>query len=641
MTITITFPDGAKKQFKSGITALEVAQSISEGLARAALDFKVNDTSVHSDTKITESCRFRVITFKDKEGQEALRHSCAHLLAASVIELYHGAENAIGPPIEEGFYQDFELPCHVSEADFPKIEEKMCEIAKTWQSMDGREVTVHEALKQFKWNKYKTELINEFAEGGKKLTFYTAGHFIDLCKGGHLLNPGKYVKYFKLLSVAGAYWRGSEKNKMLTRIYGTAFPSKKELDQYLQNLEEAKKRDHRVLVKKFDLGSFHEESPGSFFYHPKGAVIFRELQNFIRDEYWKRGFSEVITPLVYDKSLWETSGHWQFYKENMFLLTVDGREVSLKPMNCPTHCLIYRTSTKSYRDLPLRIADFASLHRNELKGVLGGMTRVRKFNQDDAHIFCREDQLDDELDKCLDFANFVYSKIFDFDFRLELSTKPEKATGTQEQWNAAESALKKALDKNKLKYIINEGDGAFYGPKIDLHIKDCLGRSWQLSTIQVDFQMPGRFDLMYEGKDGKKHHPVMIHRAVLGTLDRFIGILIEHFAGKFPLWLAPVQAELLTINDDVLDYAREVQAKLRQQSIRAEVNEKAETMNKKVREAQMQYVPLIITVGEKEKSAGTLAVRTLDGKVAFGIKIEDFITKVKEGISNKVIEFKL
>ncbi|MBI3033293.1 threonine--tRNA ligase [Candidatus Woesearchaeota archaeon] len=641
MTIKVTFPDGTKREYKKGITVLEVAKSISEGLARAALDFKVNDHSVLQETKLDKDCAFKVITTKDKESLEALRHSCAHLLAATMIELYPGAQNAIGPPIEDGFYQDFELPQPISEADFAKIEEKMREIIKTWGVMEGKQVTVHEALKQFKWNKYKTELINEFAEGGKKLTFYTAGHFIDLCKGGHLFNPGKHVQHFKLLSVAGAYWRGDEKNKMLTRIYGTAFFTKKELDEHLHRLEEVKKRDHRILSKKLDLASFHEESPGAIFFHPKGAIIFNELQTFIREQYWERGFSEVITPLVYDKSLWETSGHWGFYKENMFTFMVDGKEVSLKPMNCPSHCLIYKTQTRSYRDLPLRFADFAALHRNELKGVIGGMTRVRKFHQDDAHIFCTEEQLAEELDNCIDFANYVYAKTFDFEFRLELSTKPEKSIGTKEQWDVAERVLKEALDKSKLPYKINPGDGAFYGPKIDLHIKDCLGRSWQLSTIQVDFQQPSRFGLTYEGSDGKKHTPIMIHRAVLGTLDRFIGILIEHCAGKFPLWLSPVQVRLLTINDNVVEYAEQVKAQLKSQKIRTEINKEQETINKKVRDAQMQYIPLIITIGEKEKEAKTLAVRTLDGQVKFGIKLDDFIKHIKNGIDKRMLNFKL
>lgn len=639
--IKVTFPDGTKREYKKGITPLEIAKSISEGLARTALDFKVNDHSVSPEAKLEKDCSFKIITFKDKEGLDALRHSCAHLLAATMIELYPGAQNAIGPPIEEGFYQDFELPQPISEADFPKIEQKMHELIKTWGIMEGKEVTVHDALKQFKWNKYKSELINEFAEGGKKLTFYTAGHFIDLCKGGHLLNPRKYLQHFKLLSVAGAYWRGDEKNKMLTRIYGTAFFTKKELDEHLHRLEEVKKRDHRILAKKLDLASFHEESPGAIFFHPKGTVIFNELQKFIQEQYWQRGFDEVITPLVYDKSLWETSGHWGFYKENMFTFMVDGKEVSLKPMNCPSHCLIYKTQTRSYRDLPLRFADFAALHRNELRGVLGGMTRVRKFHQDDAHIFCTEEQLSEELNNCIDFANYVYAKTFDFEFHLELSTKPEKSIGSKEQWDEAERVLKEALDKSKLPYKINPGDGAFYGPKIDLHIKDCLGRSWQLSTIQVDFQQPSRFELTYEGKDGKKHAPIMVHRAVLGTLDRFIGILIEHCAGKFPLWLAPIQVQLLTINDNVVNYAEQVQAQLRKQKIRAEINKDQETINKKVRDAQVQYIPLIITIGEKEKEAKTLAVRTLDGQVKFGLKVDDFIKHVKEVIDKRVLHFKL
>jgi len=468
---------------------------------------------------------------------------------------------------------------------------------------------------------------------------YKSGDYIDLCKGGHVASAKEIISdSFRLTHVAGAYWRGDEKNKQLTRIYGLAFSSKKELNEHIGMMFEAKKRDHRILGQKLDLFSFDELSPGAPFFHPKGTVIFNELVNFMRQEYKKRGYKEVITPLIYDMEVWKTSGHWKHFRDEMFKFSMDDRDAALKPMNCPSHCIIYKKGFKSYRDLPLRIADFAPLHRNELKGVLGGLTRVRKMSQDDAHIFVTPDQLEQEILTLIEFLEYIYKKVFDFKYRIELSTKPDKAMGSDELWENAEKALEDALKKKKLDYDVNEGEGAFYGPKIDFHIVDALGRSWQLGTIQVDFNLPARFELEYEDKDGQRKKPIMIHRALLGSIERFMAILIEHYAGKFPLWLAPEQVRIVTVSDKSNEFADKVADKLKFADIRVEVDSRTESIPKKVREAQIQYIPLIVTVGEKEEKSNTLAVRTLDGKVKFGMKIDAFILKVGSIIDEKEIE---
>ena len=631
MTITVTLPDNSKKTFKKGSTPLDVAHSISEGLMRATVGAVINNELVDATKHLNHDCTLKLITFKDEAGVEIFRHSSAHLLAQAVIELFPEAKLTIGPVVEEGFYYDIEHTPFTQE-DLDKIEVRMTDIVNRKLEVKRLEVSKEEALKMFKDNKYKVELITEIP--GKTVSVYQQGEFKDLCAGPHVPNTS-HIKAFKLTKMAGAYWRGDAKNKQLQRIYGISFPDKKLLKEYLAQIEEALKRDHRKIGRELDLISFQEESPGAAFFHPKGTVIFNELQNFIREQYWKRGFKEVVTPLVYDKSLWETSGHWAHYKDNMFTFTVDNKEVSLKPMNCPSHCLLYKTDMKSYRDLPLRIADFAPLHINELRGVLGGLTRVRKFQQDDAHIFCTMDQLSNELDDAIDFANFVYSKVFNFEYRIELSTRPENSMGTQEQWDRAEAALKAALEKNQIPFKINPGDGAFYGPKIDLHIKDCLGRSWQLSTIQVDFQLPQRFGLTYEGADGKKHTPVMVHRAVLGSLDRFIGILIEQYAGKFPLWLSPVQVKVLPLADRFNEYAEKVCTQLREHLIRAEVDDRSESLNRKVREAQLAQINYILVVGEKEQKDHTVNIRTRDNVVHGERKMDVFLNEILKEVNER------
>ena len=562
-----------------------------------------------------------------------MRHSCAHVLAQAVLQMFPEAKLGIGPTIEDGFYYDFDLPRTLIPEDLPLLEKKMKQIVKQNQKFVGREVSADKAIEFLeKTNQtYKVELVKDLSAEGQTLTFHEnvmpadgKSMFVDLCRGGHVDHTGQ-IGPFKLMKIAGAYWRGDEKNPMLQRIYGTCWHTQDELAAHLKQLEEAKKRDHRKLGVQLDLFQFHEISPGSIFFLPKGAFVFNKLMNFMRAEYDKRGYKEVITPLVYDRSLWETSGHWEHYKDNMFQVEMDGREASLKPMNCPSHMLIFKMGTKSYRDLPLRIADFAPLHRNEVRGALGGMTRVRKFCQDDAHLFVREDQIEEEVLGCIDFVEYIYSKVFDFEYDVVLSTKPEKAMGTNEQWENAENALKNALDKIGMKYELNPGDGAFYGPKIDFKIRDSLKREWQCATIQVDFQMPLRFELEYEGSDGKPHTPVVIHRAILGSVERFFAILIEHYAGALPLWLSPVQATVLPVSDKFNDYAFDVVAKLKEAGVRVEIDDSNETLGKKIRNAEMMKTPYMLVVGEKEVEDKTIAVRDYASKNQETMGMEEFL----------------
>jgi len=570
------------------------------------------------------------IDFNTKEGKEIFWHSTSHLLAQAVKRLFPDAVLTIGPAIESGFYYDFDFRPFTAE-DIKKIEEEMKKIAHEKLKIEKTEMTKEEAKKTFKNNPYKLELVNE-AEG--KITAYKQGEFIDLCKGPHVDSTGE-LKAFKLLKTSGAYWRGKSENKQLQRIYGISFPDKAMLNDYITKLQEAEKRDHRKIGKDLELFFFHEYSPGSAFFEPHGAIIYNELVKFIREEYAKRGYKEVITPLVYDKQLWETSGHWQHFKEDMFTLTVDGKEFALKPMNCPSHVLIFKNRTRSYKDLPLRIADFAPLHRNELKGVLGGLTRVRKFCQDDAHIFVAGEQLEKELFEVIDFVDFVYKKTFGMNYTAVLSTRPEKFMGDKKLWDKAENTLNDVLKKKKISFAIASGEGAFYGPKIDLRIKDALDREWQLATIQVDFQMPLRFEATYDGEDNKKHTPIMIHRAILGTIDRFMGVFIEQCAGKFPLWLSPVQVILLPIADRHNDYCRAVAKKFSEAGIRVEVDDKTETTSKKVRNAEMQRINYILVVGDREIENKTVNVRTRDNKIVREKKADEFLKEILSEIKER------
>lgn len=638
--LNLKFPDGSIKQFEYGTTGFEVARSIAEGLARNATGIMLDGNTYDLNRPIEKDSEIRILTFKDEEGKEIFRHSSAHLMAQAVKRLFPEAKLTIGPVVQEGFYYDIDHPPFKQE-DLEKIEAEMKKIVKENLEIKREEMSTKDALKIFKDNPYKVEIIKnieEFGEGktekSDKVSLYSQGEFKDLCRGPHLPRTGM-IKAFKITKVAGAYWRGDAKNKQLQRLYGISFPDKKELNEYLALLEEAEKRDHRKLGRELNLFTFNDLSPGSPFFFPKGTIIYSELQKFIRAEYVKRGYEEVITPLLYDKALWETSGHWEHYKEDMFLLNVDGREFSMKPMNCPSHVLMYKVSTKSYRDLPWRVADFAPLHRNELKGVLGGLTRVRKFSQDDAHIFCTEDQMEQEIFDLLDFVDYVYKQVFSMDYEIGLSTKPEKAMGSQELWDNAENALTVALNKKKVPFKINKGDGAFYGPKIDVLIKDALKRPWQTATIQLDFQMPGRFGATYEGADGIKHTPIMIHRAILGSLERFIGIITEHYAGKFPLWLSPVQVKILTIADRHEVFADRVAEVLKENGIRAEKDYASETMNKKIRNAQLEKVNYIIVIGDKEADEESVNVRTRDGVVHGMMKLDKFKELLSQEVKDK------
>ncbi|MFA5175823.1 MAG: threonine--tRNA ligase [Candidatus Nanoarchaeia archaeon] len=571
---------------------------------------------------------------KENSNIEMIRHSLSHILAQAVKELYPKVKFGIGPAIENGFYYDFDN-LELTEQDLKKIEDKMKEIIKKNIKIEHKLLSRDEAKKILKEQKYKLELLNALED--KKISFYEQGNFIDMCIGPHVESTGKInTKAFKLTHIADAYWKGSSENQMLKRIYGIAFESEKDLNNYLKQLEEAEKRDHRKIGREQELFMTHELAlPGSPFFLAKGAIIYNELMKFIREEYKKRDYKEVITPLLYKKKLWETSGHWEHYKDDMFCMKIGNEEYSLKPMNCPSHCLIYKNRIRSYRDLPLRIADFACLHRNELGGVLGGLTRVTKFSQDDAHIFCTEEQIMSEIEELLEFVKYIY-KIFKMEYTANLSTRPEKFMGEKSQWDKAEKALKEALEKNKIKYQIKNGEGAFYGPKIDFDLKDVLGRNWQLPTIQLDFQMPGRFELAYEGSDGKKHTPVMIHRAILGSLERFIGVIIEHYAGKFPLWLSPVQIKVLSLSQNNMKTTEKITLELKDKGFRVESDIRDCTVQAKIRDAELERINYVIVIGDKEEQNKTLAIRPRGDKPKFGVKIEDFVKQLENEIKEKI-----
>ena len=569
-----------------------------------------------------------------------LRHSCPHLLAAAVMELWPKTKRTIGPSIENGFYYDFDFEeVKISEEDFTKIEDKMHEILNSWDKFEGREVLKEEALNAYSDNDYKKELIEEFADDGQKLTFYKSGNYEDLCRGGHVENPKEALKNFKLLSVAGAYWRGSEKNKMLTRIYGTVFPSQEELDEYLKNQDEAKKRDHKKLGRELNLYLLTDEvGPGLLLLKPKGSVIRREIENLIITEQTKRGYQHVYTPHIGRKKLWETSGHWDLYRDKMYApMKIDDEQYLVKPMNCPFHMMIYKSQPRSYRELPLRIAEIATVYRYEKPGELSGMLRVRHITQDDAHIFCRESQVVDEFIGVFDYMSFLL-KVFglnNFYLRLGLRSPKEKYLGNDEVWKRAEDEIVKAIEKKGLNYIKSEGDAAFYGPKLDVIIKDAIGREWQCGTIQVDFMLADRFGLEYINEEGKTERPVLIHRAPLGSTERFMGILIEHFAGNFPTWLNPVQVKILPISEKHLDYARSVLEKLKNENIRVEIDERSETLGAKIRDAQMEKVSYMAIVGDKEIENQSISVRARAGKDLGSQKIEDFTSNIKVEIGEK------
>jgi threonyl-tRNA synthetase len=561
---------------------------------------------------------------------DALRHSASHILAQAVQELFPEIKLGIGPSIENGFYYDFDKKDGFSPEDLLQIEKRMNEIIRRDLKIEKSEKTKAEAKKLLKNEPYKLELLNELKDAP---TFYKQGDFIDLCAGPHLESTKK-VKAIKILSTAGAYWRGDSKKKMLQRIYGTAFYDRKELKAYLNMLEEAKKRDHKKLGEKLDLFSFHEEGPGFPFFHPKGMAVYNKLVEFWKEIHDKHGYQEIKTPIILNKELWLKSGHWDNYKENMYFTDIDKKEYAVKPMNCPGGILVYKHKLHSYKEFPLKLAELGLVHRHELSGVLNGLFRVRNFTQDDAHIYCTEKQLEDEIIKVIKLAKEIYSA-FGLEYELELSTRPEKSIGTDEMWETAEKSLSKALAGLKLDYKLNPGDGAFYGPKIDFHIRDSLGRMWQCGTIQVDFSMPEKFNLEYDGHDGMKHRPVMVHRAILGSLERFLGILIEHYAGRFPLWLSPLQVKILTVNDNCIKFAEEIANKLKENNIKVELDTRQESISKKVRDAQNQQANYMVTIGEKEVETGKLAVRTREGKVSFGNSADNFIKELVKEIQDK------
>lgn len=574
-------------------------------------------------------------TIRQNSLQE-IRHSLAHILAMAIMEKFPEAKLGIGPAIENGFYYDFN-DISISTENLPSIEKRMIELVKDNIKFECKKISVDEAKKIFSSQPFKLELINDLIEKGEtEINIYKSGNFIDLCAGPHIdsskeINP----KSFKLIKTAGAYWKGDEKNPMLTRIYGVAFENKEELENYLKILEEAEKRDHRKIGKELDLFSFHEEGLGFPFWHPKGAIIYNELINFIREENKKRGYGEVRTPVILKKDLWITSGHWDKFRENMYFTEIDNQEFAVKPMNCPGGLLIYKENLRSYKDLPIRMAEFGYVHRHELSGVLHGLFRVRAFTQDDAHSFCLPEQLNNEIIQMVDYAMDIY-KIFGFnDYEIFIATRPEKHIGSDEVWGKATNALINALGNKNLKYKIKEGEGAFYGPKIEFNIKDAIGRNWQLGTIQVDFSMPERFGAFYIGKNGNKQTPIMVHRAILGSLERFIGILIEHYAGVLPLWLSPVQTKIIPVSEKFSDYAKEVLEKINQAEIRAEIDDSAETLGKRIRNAELQKIPYILVAGEKEQTAGQIAIRSKKGNEGI-MAIENFLEKIKKEIQNKL-----
>jgi threonyl-tRNA synthetase len=609
----VLLPDGTELELEEGASGADAARAIGEGLARAALGIRVGGELRDLDAPLGDGDRIEIVTARDDDGLWLLRHDAAHVLATAVMELYPGVKISIGPPIEDGFYYDFDFPdgTKLTEDDFERVEQQMREHIAADERFERTDVPVAEAIERFKaeGQDYKVELIEDLVrdQGIETVSLYRNGPFTDLCRGPH--GPGtKRIKAMKLTSVAGAYWRGDSSKPMLTRVYGTAFASKDDLEEHLQRLEQARERDHRKLGRELSLFMLSDLSPGSPFWLPNGTHIWNELTKLWRTTNVERGYQEVRTPILFDQELWKQSGHWHVYRDHMYFTDVEERPMGLKPMNCPGHCQIYKREQRSYRDLPLRLAEQGLVHRHEPSGTLHGLLRVRHITQDDAHVFCTEEQIEEEVMRCLDFGFFIYEQ-FGLEPRLELSTRPEKRVGTDEMWDKAEAALARTLEKNGLEYDLNEGDGAFYGPKIDAHITDAIGRSWQLGTVQLDYYMPEQFELTYTGADNAEHRPVMIHRALMGSFERFIGILIEHYAGEFPLWLAPVQAIVLPIADRHLDYARETAARLREAGLRVEVDERSESIGKKIREAEVLKVPHMLVVGDQEQEAGAVAVR--------------------------------
>ena len=630
----ITLKDGSKKEYSEAKSVIDIASDISEGLARVACAGEVDGEVVDLRTVLDSDCELNILTFDSEGGRGAFRHTTSHIMAQAIKRLYPDVKLAIGPSIDDGFYYDVDSEEPITAEDLTKIEAEMKKIVKENLAITRFTKPRAEAIEYFKEKNepYKVELIEDLPEDAE-ISFYQQGEFVDLCAGPHLMST-KPVKAFKLTSLAGAYWRGSEKNKMLTRIYGTSFTKKADLEEYITRLEEAKKRDHRKLGKELGLFMMREEGPGFPFFLPKGMVLKNTLLDYWREIHEKAGYVEISTPIMLSRHLWETSGHWDHYKENMYTTVIDDTDFAIKPMNCPGGILVYKSEPRSYKDLPLRMGELGLVHRHEKSGQLHGLMRVRCFTQDDAHIFMMPEQIRDEIKGVAKLIDSVY-QLFGFKYHVELSTRPEDSMGSDEDWEIATEGLRGALDDLGLDYVVNEGDGAFYGPKIDFHLEDSIGRTWQCGTIQLDFQLPLRFECEYTGADGEKHRPIMIHRVAFGSIERFIGILIEHFAGAFPTWLAPVQVKVLPISEKHMDYAEKVLGALKDAGIRAEVDSRAEKIGYKIREARLQKIPYMLVVGAKEEEEGKVAVRSRFLGDEGAKSLDEFIASIKEEISNR------
>ena len=632
--MVVTLKDGSKKEYSEPKSVIEIASDISEGLARVACAGELDGEVVDLRTVIDKDCELSILTFEDEGGKAAFRHTASHILAQALKRLYPDVKLAIGPSIAEGFYYDIDSETPIQTNDLAKIEAEMKKVVKEALPITRFTKPREEAIAYFeeKNEPYKVELIQDLPEGAE-ISLYQQGEFVDLCAGPHLMST-KPVKAFKLTSLAGAYWRGSEKNKMLTRIYGTAYTKKAELEEYLNRMEEAKKRDHRKLGKELGLFMMSDEGPGFPFFLPKGMVLKNTLLDYWREIHQKAGYVEISTPIILNRHLWETSGHWDHYKENMYTTVIDEQDYAIKPMNCPGGILVYQSEPRSYRDLPLRMGELGLVHRHEKSGQLHGLMRVRCFTQDDAHIFMMPEQIRDEIKGVAKLIDEVY-QLFGFKYHVELSTRPEDSMGSDEDWDMATTALQGALDDLGLSYSVNEGDGAFYGPKIDFHLEDSIGRTWQCGTIQLDFQLPMRFNCEYIGADGEKHRPIMIHRVAFGSIERFIGILIEHFAGAFPTWLSPVQVKVLPISDKYMGYAGKVLDELKENGIRAEIDTRAEKIGYKIREARLQKIPYMLVVGAKEEEEGKVSVRSrfLGDEGAKDLSV--FVSDIKEEIRTR------
>jgi threonyl-tRNA synthetase len=644
----VTLPDGSPLELPDGATGADAARAIGEGLARAALGVRVTRDGAKPDLRdlgapLHDGDRIEIVTARSSEDGMGplwlIRHDAAHVLATAVMELYPGVKISIGPPIDDGFYYDFDFPegVKVTEDDFERIEARMREHIQADEPFERSELPWAEAVERFgaEGQDYKVELIEDLVrdEAVDAVTLYRNGPFTDLCRGPHGPSTGR-IKAFKLTAVAGAYWRGDASRQMLTRVYGTAFLSKEDLEEHLRRLEEARERDHRKLGRELELFMFSDLAPGMPFWLPNGTHIWNELTKLWRATNVERGYVEVRTPILYDVELWKQSGHWHVYRDNMYFTDIEDQPMGLKPMNCPAHCQIYKHELRSYRDLPLRLAEQGLVHRHEPSGTLHGLLRVRSITQDDAHVFCTEEQIEEEAMRCLDFGFFIYRQ-FGLEPRLELSTRPEKRVGTEEMWDKAEAALKRTLELGELDYELNEGDGAFYGPKIDAHVTDAVGRSWQLGTVQLDYYMPEQFELTYVGADNAEHRPVMIHRALMGAFERFIGILIEHYGGEFPLWLAPVQAAVLPIADRHVEYARGVAERLREAGLRVEVDERSESVGKKIREAEVRKVRYMLVVGDQEEGEGKVAVRRHREGDLGAVAVGEFVERARDEIERR------